>query len=102
MRLAGKIKPRTFDIFVGGVHPSFSSDDLYSYIKSELNVKPIKVENNRSNEYNRSFKVTVNVSDKQIFFDPAHWEVNIIIKPFRNRRSYQPQAAPHNIDANWY
>ena len=51
----------------------------------EINVHPHNIILNRENNYNRSYKITINNNDKYKVFDPNNWENNIIIKPFRQR-----------------
>ena len=89
--IAGKRIVREFDVFIGGVSNDIDEEGLQNYMKEEINVEPINVVLNRENKFNRSYKVTVKSVDKQQVFNPEVWDNNIIVKPFRQKRSYYPQ-----------
>ena len=61
-------------------------EDFSNHVKDNLVVTPINVAQNRCNNYNQSFKLTIRSSDKDKIFNAEMWEENIIIKPFRERR----------------
>ena len=73
-------------IFVGGVNNQLSVEDFSQHVKDNLGVTPINVSQNKCNNYNQSFKLTIRSSDKDKIFNAEMWDENIIIKPFRERR----------------
>ena len=83
--IAGKRNVRNFSVFIGGLSNETSEEDLTTYMKDELNINPLAITVNKINNYNRSYKITINNKDKKEVFCPDHWEENIIIKPFRER-----------------
>ena len=85
--IAGQRTIRTFNLFIGGVNKEVTPDELGAYMKEELNIETTNIEVNKQNEFNQSFKVTINSTDKNIVFRPDAWENNIVIKPFRERRN---------------
>ena len=85
--IAGKRNVRNFSVFIGGLSNETSEEDLTTYMKDELNINPLAITVNKINNYNRSYKVTINSKDKIEVFCPDHWEENIIIKPFRERNN---------------
>ena len=89
MRLSSKRTQQEFSLFVGGFRKDLSVEDLINYIKEDIQIIPKSVEINKTNDYNKSFKVTVLYKDKDIMFFPANWEENIILKPFRVQKSNQ-------------
>ncbi len=84
--IAGQRNPQTQSFFVGGISNNTSEETLRQYIWEEMNVEPIVVAINKINNFNRSFKVTVNAANKDKLVDPASWETNIIIKEYREKR----------------
>jgi hypothetical protein len=84
--IAGQRIQREFPLFIGGLRKDLTSEDFQSFIHDSLEITPIRVEINRTNDYNRSFKVTVYHKDKNTMFSSGNWEENIIIKPFRTPR----------------
>ena len=78
---------REISIFVGGVHKELSVEDFSKHVKDNLGVSAINVAQNRCNEYNQSFKLTICSTDKNKIFNAEMWDENIIIKPFRERRN---------------
>ena len=86
-RMAGGRIVRDFSLFVGGINNNIGPDEISNYLVEELGITPIAVEINKVNNYNRSYKITVQMKDKDIMFTPTNWEENIIIKPFRLRRN---------------
>ena len=85
--IAGQRTVRQFSIFVGGVHKELSIEDFTKHVKDNLGVSAISVVQNRCNEYNQSFKLTICSTDKNKIFNPEMWDENIVIKPFRERRN---------------
>ena len=98
--IAGQRTIRELNIFVGGVSNQMSEEDFFKHIQDELNVTPINVTANRSNNFNQSFKLTIKNTDKHQIFNPEMWEENIIIKPFRDRKFYVRDSPRYsrNID----
>ena len=94
--IAGQRTIRELNIFVGGVSNQMSEDDFFKHIQDELNVTPINVTANRSNNFNQSFKLTIKNTDKHQIFNPEMWEENIIIKPFRDRKFYVRDGPTYN------
>ena len=86
-RLAGQRIVRKTDLFIGGISNEVDEEMLNNYLVSELEVQPIDISINKINNYNRSYKVTIQSSDKNKVCCPEAWESNIIIKPFRKRQS---------------
>ena len=84
--IAGQRTIREISIFVGGVNNRLTVEDFSEHVKDNLGVTPINVAQNKCNNYNQSFKLTIRSSDKDKIFNPEMWEENIIIKPFRERR----------------
>ena len=100
-QLAGKRNELNFSIFVGGLSNSIESKDLAEYIQLELNIDPLEIIVNKINQHNRSYKVVIRRQDKDHFFNPGHWEENIILKPFRERRA-QTNDLPGEYDLHSY
>ena len=86
--LVGERSQREFSLFVGGLRKDLNCNELEQYIQNELQITPKSVEINKTNPYNRSFRVIVQHKDKDTMFTPANWQENIIIKPFRIRREH--------------
>ena len=89
--IAGERTPRLFSLFVGGLKKNLTVNELHQYIVDNMDVTPESIEINKTNEYNRSFKITVQHKDKGILFTPTNWEENIIIKPFRINKNVPSQ-----------
>ena len=85
--IAGQRTVREISIFVGGVNNQLSVEDFTKHVKDNLAVMPIEVVQNRCNNYNQSFKLTIDSTDKNKIFNAEMWEENIIIKPFRQRQN---------------
>ena len=83
--IAGVRSQREFSLFVGGLKKNLSCEMLSRHIQEDLHITPKSVEINKTNEYNRSFKITVQYKDKDTMFTPTNWEGGVIIKPFRVR-----------------
>ena len=86
-RMAGSRIVRDFSLFVGGISNDIGPNDITNYLVEELRITPISVEINKINNYNRSYKITLQKKDKDIMFTSTNWEENIIIKPFRLHRN---------------
>ena len=109
--IAGLRIVRELDIFVGGVSNDISEQGMADYMKEEIDVEPLSVELNRENEYNRSFKVTIKSVQKRQVFNADAWDSNIIVKPFRKKRSnniesfnnFQNEFNPpnHRFQSRW-
>ena len=50
--------------FVGGVNNQLSVEDFSQHVQDNLGVTPINVSQNKCNNYNQSFKLTIRSSDK--------------------------------------
>ena len=61
-------------------------EQYHEFLLAHL-VSPFSLLINKVNNYNRSYKVTIQSSDKNKVCSPEAWESNIIIKPFRKRQS---------------
>ena len=85
--IAGLRTIREFSIFVGGVCSRLSVEDFSKHVKDNFDVSPINVAQNKRNQYNQSFKLTIRSNDKDKIFNAEMWDENIIIKPFRERRN---------------
>ncbi len=85
--LAGQRTIRNIDIFVGGLNNLITEDLLANYLIDELYVEPVNIVLNKNNGFNQSYKVTIKSGDKDKVMCPSAWENNIIVKPFRNRRT---------------
>ena len=57
--LAGNRIIRDFFIFVGGISNEVTAKDLIEYIKDEINITFISIKVNTINDYNRSYRVTI-------------------------------------------
>lgn len=90
-RLAGQRIVRNTDLFIGGISNGVDEAMLNNYLITELEVQPIDISINKINNYNRSYKVTIQSSDKNKVCCPEAWESNIIIKPFRHRQARNNQ-----------
>lgn len=86
--IAGERIIRKFDIFVGGVSNQINEELFKNYLETEIGITPLSVILNKENEYNRSYKVSVSNTEKNIIFNPALWDNNIIVKPYRKKRLY--------------
>ena len=73
-------------------------DGLSNYLQDEIQVEPVNIIINKTNKYNRSFKVTIKKNDRDRVLCPEAWESNIIIKPFRSR--YRSEYAFNNNHGN--
>jgi hypothetical protein len=100
-QLAGKRNELNFSIFVGGLSNNIEAKDLAEYIQLELDIDPLEINVNKINQHNRSYKVIIRRQDKDHFFNPGHWEENIILKPFRERRA-QTNDLPGEYDSGSY
>ena len=69
------------------MHKELSIEDFSKHVKDNLGVSAISVVQNRCNEYNQSFKLTICSTDKNKIFNSEMWDENIIIKPFWERRN---------------
>ena len=94
--LAGNRIIRNFTIFVGGISNEVTGEDLTEYIMDEINITPISIKVHKINDYNRSYKVTIQKKDKDKVFCPTNWEENIIIKLFRERKPFDEEYSKWN------
>ena len=100
--IAGQRTVREMSIFIGGINNQLSVDDFSKHVQEHLHVTPVQVSQNKKNNYNQSFKLTINSTDKMKIFDPEKWEENIIIKPFRERKAPQNNGYPNTETFNSY
>lgn len=78
---------RTADVYIGNCHLEVEIDSLTEYIKNEtgIEVKDCVQLNNKS-ERCKSFKVTINMSDKEKLMSPEVWPEDVYCRKF-----YYPQ-----------
>ena len=57
--IAGRRIVKNFTLFIGGVDLNVDEQGLGDHIVEEFNIEPIDIEINKTNRYNRSFKVEV-------------------------------------------
>ena len=50
----------------------------------------LNVHENKTNKYNRSFRVDINITDRNKIFESNAWYEGLIIKPFRFPRKRLP------------
>ena len=100
--IAGQRVVREVNVFVGGVSHRITEELLHKHIEEEMLVTPIKVTHNKSNNYNQSFKVTVNNADKNTIFNPESWDENIILKPFKEKEIRNNQNNYRNRSRETY
>ncbi len=89
-KLAGVRAVKTYSLFIGGIKLDIDEDALNNHIIEEFGIEPVNISINKSNKYNRSFKVDIKEEDKDGLLIPEKWENNIIIKPFKIRRRVTP------------
>ena len=94
--IAGQRIVRELSIFVGGINNQLTVEDFSQHVKDNLGVTPITVAQNKCNNYNQSFKLTICSSDKDKIFNAEMWDENIIIKPFRERRQQNTENRESN------
>lgn len=90
-------------VFVTGLHPSTTAEEMFNYAKSEMQVTPNRVLRLNSRHPSPSiisFCVVVDDSDFDKCLDAANWPGNVNIKPFDGnvgwrliKESFPPQAA---------
>ena len=102
--IAGPRVVKNFTLFIGGVDLKIDEQGLGDHIVQEFNVEPIDIEINKTNRYNRSFKVVMKLEDKDCLLVPDKWENNIIIKPFKTKHYHldtnQQQQQQRNQNRN--
>ena len=86
-KIAGQRIVKNFSLFIGGVDINMDEQALGDHIVEDFGVEPIDISINKTNRYNRSFKVDVKLEDKDSLLVPEKWENNIIIKPFKLKRN---------------
>ena len=84
--IAGERIVRKFEIFVGGISNHINEKLFKIYMETEIGITPFSICLNKENEYNRSYIVTINNTEKNKVFNPSLWDNNIIVKPFRKKR----------------
>jgi hypothetical protein len=96
--IAGERIIRKFEIFVGGVSNQINEELFKIYLETEIGITPFSVILNKENDYNRSYIVSINNTEKNKVFNPSLWDNNIIIKPFRKKRLSSNVA--QNLETN--
>lgn len=88
-----------FSLFVGGFNLNLSKEDVSHIISDDIGLEVTDLTQIKRNDYNQSFKVDINLSDKIKALDPNRWYQGLIVKPFRTssirkfaqKRQNQPQ-----------
>ena len=87
-RIALKSAPRRADIYLGNCDLQVTSDDIKEYIHNEMNISIEKCEPLASRNPNcKSFKITLNVTDRQKLLSADVWPENIICRKFFNPKN---------------
>ena len=82
---------RPFSLFVGGLDPNLSTNDIKQHIERDIGLRVIAVTSNRISSYNQSVKLDINAEDKEFALDSSTWYKGMIVKPFKIRRNeYNP------------
>ena len=80
---------RYYDLFVGGLNEGTTTEILKNYCENELNVR-VKACNplETSTETYKCFKVTMNLTDRNICLDGSCWPINVMVKKFYSTNRY--------------
>ena len=73
-----------------------------SIIEKEINLHVIDIQSNRINNYNQSFKIDIDIADKERAFNPDQWFKGLVVKPFRPRRRFPPEERTDNYTRQQY
>ena len=97
--IAGKSRP--FSLFVGGLNLALKTEDIRDIIEYDIGLKIVDLQLNRTNSYNKSYRVDIDPIDKQKSLDSNLWFKGLVVKPFRQQRnksmtSYNTQSQQHN------
>ena len=76
---------RPLSLFIGGFSLDMNQEEIKNYIENEANIQVLNIELNKVNGFNKSYKVDINIKDKDKAFDPTYWHQGIIIKLYRQR-----------------
>ena len=86
---------RVLDVFVGGCGLESDADQIKSYCVSlGVDVKSCVHLDSRS-EWSKSFKISVNLPDRDKLLDPTFWPSGVFVRKF-----YKPRSA-RNASANF-
>ena len=79
---------KTVDLYIGRCDNDITSDDVISYIENELNIKSDScTELQTKIPSSKSFKLTVNINDRNILLSDDSWPEGIICRKFYSKRN---------------
>ena len=82
-----KSAPRVLDLYLGNVDIDASCDSVEKYILQEMNIKIVKCEELLSKNRNcKSFKISVNVQEREKLLSPDAWPENVVCRKFFSSR----------------
>ena len=83
-KVGRKMKSPPADIFVWGVHPETSIDDIVNDLaESNIVIKATDIEkNSRDEAYLCSYRISVHASDLQKALDPSIWPLRVKVREF--------------------
>ena len=87
---------KSVDVFLGNLDLGVTPEALLDYISDELNVNVMKCELLVSkyieNPSSKSFKVTLNISDRDKLLSPEAWPEDVICRKFYSARNARNPA----------
>ena len=82
-----KSAPKIVDIYVGNVDYHVTVEALSEYVKSDIGIQTEKCEALQSRNPNyKSFKLSINISDRVKVLNPEVWPEGIICRKYYNPR----------------
>ena len=80
---------RNYDIFIRGIKPQFTKDDLVTYCEGELNLKIIECDDivTQNKDY-KCFKIKLSKSDRdKCLENPDYWPEEVTVRKFYTQRN---------------
>ena len=74
---------RPYSLFVGGFDLRLTEEEAGDIISHDIGIQVINIFSNRRNDYNQSFRVDIDVTDKHKAFESDRWYRGLVVKPFR-------------------
>lgn len=91
--ITGEIRP--LSIFLGGLNKNLTDEEVRNFISDEI-VAPTNIELIKENQYNKSYRIDFQQTDKDKVLEPKNWPEGLIIrhyrKPKRHRNQYHHPA----------
>lgn len=79
--------------WVGGLNETITLDNVRQYVKLKFPEKDVSCYDLKSKFRKKCFKVGSSVVQLEDLLDPENWPAKVILRPFQQRPSKQPQKS---------